>query len=205
MRRGQKSSAEQVALKLRQIEVQTARGKSLALACKETEISEQSYDRWRKEYAGLHVDQARRMKDLERENARLRRLVADLSVRSSPDYRSSWNGTACAVSIRPCLPKLRPTRGSPARAPPAGRVLRRRRKPILRHHAPALSRGTLWSRAMALPVLCPSCLIAHPLGGTARPCRHCPPRAPLRSRHERSRHDDGGYEHFGHGAVRLGA
>ena len=80
MRRGQKTGAEQVVLKLRQIEVQTAQGKSLALACKEAGISEQSYYRWRKEYGGLQIDQARRMKDLERENARLRRLVADLSL-----------------------------------------------------------------------------------------------------------------------------
>jgi putative transposase len=80
MRRGQKTRAEQVVLKLRQIEVQTAQGKSLALACKEAEISEQSYYRWRKEYGGLQVDQARKMRDLERETARLRRLVADLSL-----------------------------------------------------------------------------------------------------------------------------
>jgi len=80
MRRGQKTSAEQVVLKLRQIEVQTAQGKSLAVACKEAEISEQSYYRWRREYGGLQVDQARKMKDSERENARLRRLVADLSL-----------------------------------------------------------------------------------------------------------------------------
>lgn len=80
MKRGQKTGTEQVVLKLRQIEVQTAQGKSLALACKEAEISEQSYYRWRKEYGGLQIDQARRMKDLERENARLRRLVADLSL-----------------------------------------------------------------------------------------------------------------------------
>ena len=53
MRRGQKTGAEQVVLKLRQIEVQTAQGKSLALACKEVEISEQSDSRWRKEYGGL--------------------------------------------------------------------------------------------------------------------------------------------------------
>lgn len=69
-------------LKLRQIEVQTDQGKSLALARKEAEISEQSYYRWRKEYGGLQIDQARKMKDLERENARLRRLVADLSLKS---------------------------------------------------------------------------------------------------------------------------
>jgi len=80
MKRGQKTGAEQVVLKLRQIEVQTAQGKSLAIACREAEISEQSYYRWRKEYGGLQIDQARRMKDLERENARLRRLVADLSL-----------------------------------------------------------------------------------------------------------------------------
>ena len=80
MKRGQKTSAEQVVLKLRQIEVQTAQGKSLALACKDAEISEQSYYRWRKEYGGLQIDQARRMKNLERENTRLRRLVADLSL-----------------------------------------------------------------------------------------------------------------------------
>lgn len=79
MRRSQKTGAEQVVLKLRQIEVQAAQGKSLALACKEAEISEQSYYRWPKEYGGLKGDQARKMKDLERENARLRRLVANLS------------------------------------------------------------------------------------------------------------------------------
>ena len=80
MKRSQKTGAERVVLKLSQIEVQTVQGKSLALACKEAEISEQSYYRWRKEYGGLQIDQARRMKDLERENARLRRLVADLSL-----------------------------------------------------------------------------------------------------------------------------
>jgi putative transposase len=80
MKRGQRPSAEQVVLMLRQIEVQTAQGKSIAVACKEADVSEQSYDRWRKEYGGLKVDQAKKMKDLERENARLRRLVADLSL-----------------------------------------------------------------------------------------------------------------------------
>ena len=80
MKRGQRPSAEQVVLTLRQIEVQTGQGKSIAVACKEADVSEQSYYRWRKEYGGLQIDQARRMKDLERENARLRRLVADLSL-----------------------------------------------------------------------------------------------------------------------------
>ena len=80
MRRGQRPSAEQVVLTLRQIEVQTAQGKSIAVACKEADVSELRDYRWRKEYGGLQIDQARRMKDLERENTRLRRLVADLSL-----------------------------------------------------------------------------------------------------------------------------
>ena len=73
-------SPEQIIAKLRQIEVQLAQGKSIALACKDAAISEQSYFRWRKEYGGLQIEQAKRLKDLERENARLRRLVADLSL-----------------------------------------------------------------------------------------------------------------------------
>ena len=72
--------AEQIVSKLRQIEVLMAQGKSVALACKDAGVSQQSYYRWRKEYGGLEIDQAKRMKDLERENTRLKRLVADLSV-----------------------------------------------------------------------------------------------------------------------------
>ena len=72
--------AEQIVSKLRQIEVLMAQGKSAALACKDAGVSQQSYYRWRKEYGGLEIDQAKRMKDLERENQRLKRLVADLSV-----------------------------------------------------------------------------------------------------------------------------
>ena len=80
MPRGRKVSPEQIIATLRQIEVQLAQGKSLALACKEAGLSEQSYYRWRKEYGGLQLEQAKRLKELERENARLRRLVADLSL-----------------------------------------------------------------------------------------------------------------------------
>jgi putative transposase len=72
--------AEQIVSKLRQIEVLMAQGKTAALASKEVGVSEQSNYRWRKEYGGLEIDQAKRMKDLERENTRLKRLVADLSV-----------------------------------------------------------------------------------------------------------------------------
>ena len=73
-------SAEQIVAKLRQVEVLMAHGKTVALACKEAGISDQSYFRWRKEYGGLKLDQAKRLKELERENARLKRVVADLTL-----------------------------------------------------------------------------------------------------------------------------
>jgi len=73
-------SAEQIVTLLRQIEVAMGQGKSAAIACREAGISEQSYYRWRKEYGGLQLEQAKRMKDLEKENVRLKRLVADLSL-----------------------------------------------------------------------------------------------------------------------------
>ena len=74
-------SAEQIVTLLRQIEVLMAQGKSAPEACREAGISQQSFYRWRKEeYGGLEIDQAKRMKDLERENVRLKRLVADLSL-----------------------------------------------------------------------------------------------------------------------------
>jgi putative transposase len=65
---------------LRQIEVLMSQGKAAPVACREAGISQQSYYRWRKEYGGLELDQAKRMKELERENVRLKRLVADLSL-----------------------------------------------------------------------------------------------------------------------------
>ena len=73
-------SAEQIVTVLRQIEVLMSQGKAAPVACREAGISQQSYYRWRKEYGGLELDQARRMKDLERENVRLKGLVADLSL-----------------------------------------------------------------------------------------------------------------------------
>ena len=73
-------SAEQIVVLLRQIEVLMSQGKAAPVACREAGISQQSYYRWRKEYGGLEVDQAKRMKELERENVRLKRLVADLSL-----------------------------------------------------------------------------------------------------------------------------
>ena len=83
MARGKKHTPEQVVNLLRQIEVAIANGKATPAACRENGITEQTYYRWKKEYGGLRVDQAKRLKGLEQENARLKRLVADLSLDNS--------------------------------------------------------------------------------------------------------------------------
>ena len=80
MGRGKKYQPEQVVNLLRQIEVAVANGKTTSQAAKEAGIVEQTYFRWRKEYGGLQVDQAKRLKELEQENAKLKRLVAELSL-----------------------------------------------------------------------------------------------------------------------------
>ena len=72
--------AEQIVTLLRQIEVGIANEKTTPQACKEVEITVQNYYRWRKEYGGLKLDQAKRLKELERENAKLKRVVAELSL-----------------------------------------------------------------------------------------------------------------------------
>jgi putative transposase len=72
--------AEQIVTKLRQIEVLQGQGKSLVAACKEAGTTEQSYYRYRKEYGGLQVEQVKRLKQLEDENNRLKKLVAELSL-----------------------------------------------------------------------------------------------------------------------------
>ncbi len=73
-------TAEQIIHKLREAEVALGQGKSVKAACKQLEITEQTYYRWRKEYGGLRLDQAKRLRELERENGRLKRLVADQAL-----------------------------------------------------------------------------------------------------------------------------
>ena len=75
-----KHTAEQIITKLREAEVLQGKGQSIAEACRQIAVSEQTYYKWRREYGGLQVDQAKRFKELEQENSRLRRLVADLSM-----------------------------------------------------------------------------------------------------------------------------
>ena len=71
---------EQIITALREAEVGLARGKSVKLISRELDITEQTYYRWRREYGGMKVSQARRLKELERENGRLKQAVADLTL-----------------------------------------------------------------------------------------------------------------------------
>ncbi len=71
---------EEIIGKLREAEVLLGQGEPIEAVCRGLGISEQTYYRWRKEYGGLRPDQARRLKELERENARLKKLVADLAL-----------------------------------------------------------------------------------------------------------------------------
>ena len=73
-------SPEQIVQKLREAEVALASGSTVAQAVRQIGISEQTYYRWRREYGGMEVDQARRLKELDLENQRLKRLVADQAL-----------------------------------------------------------------------------------------------------------------------------
>ena len=75
-----KHRPEEIIGKLREAEVVLAQWATTAEACRRIGVTEQTYYRWRKEYGGLKTDQARRMKDLEKENARLRRAISDLTL-----------------------------------------------------------------------------------------------------------------------------
>ena len=71
---------EQIIEMLREAEVSLSQGQTVGQVCRTLGVSEQSYYRWRKEYGGLKIDQAKRLKDLEKENGRLRRAVSDLTL-----------------------------------------------------------------------------------------------------------------------------
>jgi putative transposase len=73
-------SVEQIIKHLREAEVLLSQGEAVGEICRHIGISEQSYYRWRREYGGLKLDQARRLKDLEQENVRLKRAVAELTL-----------------------------------------------------------------------------------------------------------------------------
>jgi putative transposase len=73
-------TAEQIINKLREVEILLSQGATVGAASKKIGVTEQTYYRWRKEYGGMRVEQAKRLKEVEKENTRLRKLVADLSL-----------------------------------------------------------------------------------------------------------------------------
>ena len=73
-------TAEQIIPKLREAEVELAKSRTVAQVCRKLGVTEQTYYRWRKEYGGLRMDQAKRLKELEKENARLKKLVAEAEL-----------------------------------------------------------------------------------------------------------------------------
>ena len=73
-------TAEQIIHKLREAEVALGQGQHVKTVCKQLEVTEQTYYRWRKEYGGLRMDQAKRLRELEKENTRLKRVVADQAL-----------------------------------------------------------------------------------------------------------------------------
>ena len=77
MGRGKRYTSEQIIIKLRQIEALRADGKTQGYACKQAGITADTHNRWKKEYGGMRVDQAKKLKALAKENAQLKKLVAD--------------------------------------------------------------------------------------------------------------------------------
>lgn len=71
---------EQIINKLREMEVEIAHGATIAQVCKKIVVTDQTYYRWRNEYGGMRVDQAKRLKELEEENTQLKKLVADQAL-----------------------------------------------------------------------------------------------------------------------------
>ena len=80
MGKQKRHTAEQIIAKLREADVEMGRGAPVGQICRKLAVSEHTYYRWRKEYGGLRVDQAKRLKELEKENARLKKLVADQAL-----------------------------------------------------------------------------------------------------------------------------
>ena len=77
---GKRRTPEQIIAKLREAEVGLTQGQTVAQVCKAIGVTEQTFYRWRNEYGGLKLDQVKRLKKLEKENTRLRRAVADLTL-----------------------------------------------------------------------------------------------------------------------------
>ena len=95
---GKRHSPEQILRKLREVEVALAKGETVARAVRQIAVTEQTYYRWRNEYGGLSIDQARKLKKLEQENARLKRAVADLTL-DKLILKEAAEGNFCALHV----------------------------------------------------------------------------------------------------------
>ena len=106
-------SAEEIVSKLRQVDVLTAQGRTVAEAIRQIGVTEVTYYRWRSEYGGLKLDQVKRLKQLEAENACLRKAVADLTLEkvilkeaASGNFfsiRGAWRNSSFAAFAAPAL------------------------------------------------------------------------------------------------------
>ena len=109
MAKKRRHAPEQVIGKLREAEVELAEGTAIAQVCEGLAITENTYDRWRREYGGLELDRAKRLKELEREDARPRRLLADaepdkaiLKEAASGKYRARRGGARSSSTSARC-------------------------------------------------------------------------------------------------------
>ncbi len=133
-----KHTTEQIIAKLREVERLQAEGQSIAQACKQIAVSEHTFYKWRQRYGGIRVEEAKRLKDLERENQQLKKLVADLAL-DNQMLKEVARGNALA----------------PGQATPGGHTLARkvrcfREKSVPRHRAKQ-SQSTLSREEVRLP------------------------------------------------------
>jgi transposase-like protein len=115
MPRGKKFTTEQIIGKLREAEVGLAQGKTVPEVVRKLGVTEQTYYRWKREYGGLRTDQAKRLKDLEKENARLKRLLADAELdkailreaaSGNAGHAGCWGRRGIRIAGRPVLPTM---------------------------------------------------------------------------------------------------
>ena len=103
----QKHTVEQIISKLRQAEVEVGQGRTMGEVCRSLGVAEQTYYRWRKEYGGLKMDQAKRLKEVEQENTRLRKAVTELTLdklilkeAAGETSKPGATATVCCASAR---------------------------------------------------------------------------------------------------------
>ncbi|NCZ97033.1 IS3 family transposase [bacterium] len=111
MPRGKKFTAEQIIGKLREAEVELARGKTVPEVVRKLGVTEQTYYRWKREYGGLRTDQAKRLKDLEKENARLKRLLADAELDKAILREAAFGKLLSPAKRRQAVEHVRDTLG----------------------------------------------------------------------------------------------